>query len=73
MLFITQNCVFFSVFFDFLYSAKFTDTKKNTIRFDILSEADGKVTTNENGTWKDSSIVNWYGVSDTKFYAEPVA
>lgn len=46
------------------------DTKKNTIRFDILSEADGKVTTNENGTWKDSSIVNWYGVSDTKFYAE---
>ena len=30
VLFITQNCVFFSVFFDFLYSAKFTDTKKNT-------------------------------------------
>ena len=46
------------------------DANKSTIFFDVLNEANGTVTTNETGTWKDSSIVNWYGVSSSKFYTE---
>lgn len=46
------------------------DANKSTIFFDVLNEANGTVTTDETGTWKDSSIVNWYGISSSKFYAE---
>ena len=49
------------------------DAKKETIYFDLLNEAnpnEAKITTNESGAWKESSIVNWNGISDKKFYVE---
>lgn len=49
------------------------DADKSTIYFDLLEVADAsepKVVTNETGTWKGSSIVNWHGKSRTNFYAE---
>lgn len=49
------------------------DENKSTIYFDLLGVTDAtepKVVTNETGTWKDSSIVNWHDVSAKKFYAE---
>lgn len=49
------------------------DPNKISIKFDLLNEENAtepKITTNENGAWAKSSIVNWNGVSADKFYTE---
>lgn len=49
------------------------DPNKIAIKFDLLNEENAtepKITTNENGAWAKSSIVNWNGVSADKFYTE---
>lgn len=51
------------------------DPNKIAIKFDLLNEEnaiESKITTNENGAWAKSSIVNWNGVSADKFYTESI-
>lgn len=48
------------------------DSAKSTIRFDVLNNVGvtPQVTTNETGTWAESSIVNWNSDASSQFYAE---